>query len=437
MRQGMLVWSVFLTGVLRAWLYVLLAGFVLEKRASAKRRGLLLAAIGSGGIAVLLFLLPAPEAVGMLLEALWLSGCGAYALGAEVRMCLFLGAFYEIAFSLWQFLLSAGLGLWRDSGAFLDGGCPEGQAGSWLTLALLGLVAFLGARRREMSEQDRFRLLSLPVLVGFLGVITLSEQKAVFLPEELLDVWIFLSLVLLVGLLVFHMRGQYRMEQEIARLKTEQAELLERDYQALNRSYEENARLFHDMNRHLEALYRLLLGEHYGEARTYLEDLQAPVRELASTAYTGDEAVDYLLNSRAALAAKDGISFELQVEFPRHTNLRSADLCAILGNLLDNALEAAGKVAGAERRQVSLTIRRIHRMLVIKVENTFAWPVREEDGEIITTKKDGGFHGWGLKSARAAAEKYEGILCTSWEEEWFRAVVTLVYQGLGTEEDKN
>ena len=145
--------------------------------------------------------------------------------------------------------------------------------------------------------------------------------------------------------------------------------------------------------------------------------------------YTGDEAVDYLLNSRMAAAVREGIILEIKVEFPRRSNLRSADLCAILGNLLDNALEAVRKVAEPEERKAVLTIRRIHQMVVIKVENTFAEDVRDHEGELKTTKTDGGLHGWGLKSVRTAAEKYEGALRTSWEGGWFRAVVTLVYQG--------
>lgn len=245
-----------------------------------------------------------------------------------------------------------------------------------------------------------------------------------------MDIWVMLSLILLIGLLVFHMNRQYRMEQELARLKAEQAELLERDYQALNRSYETNARLFHDVHRHLDALHRLLEQEKYNKAMEYLDDLQEPVRELAETVYTGDEAVDYLLNSRASIALREQISLKIQVEFPRHTNLRSADLCAILGNLLDNALEAAGKVASPKERQVSLVIRRIHQMLVIKVENSFAEVQKGADGELKTTKTDGGLHGWGLKSVRVAAEKYEGILQTSCEGDRFRAVVTLFYQGV-------
>ena len=151
---------------------------------------------------------------------------------------------------------------------------------------------------------------------------------------------------------------------------------------------------------------------------------------MAETVYTGDEAVDYLLNSRASMAEREGISLELQIEFPRRTNFHSADLCAILGNLLDNALEAAGKVTEPKERQVRLIIRRIHQMLVIKVENTFAEVLKEADGELKTTKTDGGLHGFGLKSVRVAAQKYEGTLQTSCEGDWFRAVVTLFYEGV-------
>ncbi|MCI9680715.1 MAG: GHKL domain-containing protein [Lachnospiraceae bacterium] len=430
MRQGMLAVSVFLTGGLRAWLYFLLAGCVLEKKGSWEQRKILLGGAGAGAAAALFFLLQIPDYGRMCLEALLLGGCGAYLLGTEVRMSLFFGAFYEIAFSLWQLLLSAALAIWRGSEMFLDGRSPEGQAGSWLAFGLLGLVALYGAKRQEMTEQEHFRLLSLPVLGGFLGIITLSEQKAPFISEDVLDIWTMLSLVLLMGVLIFHMNRQYRMEQELARLKTEQAELLERDYQALNQSYGANARLFHDMHRHLEALYRLLSQKRYEEAKGYVEDLRTPVREMTETVYTGDEAADYLLNSRMSAAAREGISLEIKAEFPRHTNIRSADLCAILGNLLDNALEAAGKVKEPEERQAALTIRRIHRMLVIKVENTFAEDVEEHGGELKTTKTDGGLHGWGLKSVRSAAEKYEGTLRTSWEGKRFRAVVTLVYQGV-------
>ena len=84
---------------------------------------------------------------------------------------------------------------------------------------------------------------------------------------------------------------------------------------------------------------------------------------------------------------------QLQVEFPSHTNIRSADLCAILGNLQDNALEASRQVPAAEQRDIRLTIRRIHQMLVIKVENPFVALPNEKDGVLQTAKAQNGLHG--------------------------------------------
>lgn len=429
MRQGLILASVFLTGGFRCCLYLLLTGRILEKKGLLEKPVFLSGAAATGGIAEVLCLLPVSEYGRMLLEALWLGGYGAYGLRTDRRMSLFLAALYELAYALWQFLFGAGLGFLLSTDSFVNPLELNAQAGAWLTLVLFGFLAVYGAKHPDMTEQENFRLVSLPVLGGFLGIITLSQEKPAFLSEDVIDVWVMLSLILLIGLLVFHMNRQYRMEQELARLKAEQAELLERDYQALNQSYGANARLFHDVHRHLETLHRLLIQKKYGKAVEYLDDLQGPVRELAETVYTGDEAVDYLLNSRVSMAAGEEISLDLQVEFPRRTNLRSGDLCAILGNLLDNALEAAGKVADPKERKVTLVIRRIHRMLVIKVENTFTEVRKGDDGELKTTKTDGGLHGWGLKSVRVAAEKYEGTLQTACEGNRFRAVVTLFYQG--------
>src|SRR5699024_9052322 len=121
---------------------------------------------------------------------------------------------------------------------------------------------------------------------------------------------------------------------------------------------------------------------------------------------------------------------QVQVEFPRHTNLRSADLCAILGNLLDNALEAVKQIPVPEQRFIQLTIRRINLMLIIKVENSFITPPVKQDGELKTSKDNNGLHGWGLKSAQTAAEKYDGMVQTSYNGHTFRTVAFLSYQAV-------
>lgn len=163
------------------------------------------------------------------------------------------------------------------------------------------------------------------------------------------------------------MKRQHEMELEIVRLKQDQAEILERDYQALRRIYADNAKLYHDLHNHIETIYQCLTGGDIQEAMRYCEDLRTPVREISQTVWTSDKAIDYLINSKIALAEQEQIKTTANIEYPHNTNIRSVDLTTILGNLLDNALEAAGK-APERLRFLNLTIRRINAMLIIKVE---------------------------------------------------------------------
>lgn len=374
-----------------------------------------------------------PDLFPMALEVLVIAVCAVCFQKADARMSLFVGIFYKIAVSFWQFLTAAGLGILFRAPAFLDDRTGAGQAGLWLLHGLLIFLAWYFLGRRDIAGKEAFSIASAIALAGFLGVITLSEQSVLAFPTDTLDMWTLLSVILMMSLLVFKVNRQYEMEKELAVLKSQQAELLERDYLALNNAYAANAKLFHDFHNHIGALRRLLSHGKLQEAAEYLDELQTPVRNMADTFWTGDETADYLINSKAAAAKDYGISFHAQAEFPRHTNIRSADLCAVLGNLLDNALEAAKQVQEPQERFIRLTIRRINQMLIIKVENSFFSPPVTENGTLVTTKKEPGLHGWGLKSARTAAEKYDGTLQTSQEDHIFRTVATLSYQSIPVE----
>ena len=227
--------------------------------------------------------------------------------------------------------------------------------------------------------------------------------------------------------MVHRLSKQYETEKELAELKEKQAELLERDYNVLNKAYSENAKTFHDMHNHIGAVRSLLTAKKYDKAIEYLDDLQKPVSGMTSAVWTGDETVDYLINSRIAAAANEGIAFETQIEFPKGTNIGGADLCAVLGNLLDNAFDAVRKDSTSESRSIKLTIRRINCMLIIKVANTFSGELRTSDGKLKTTKNDKGLHGWGIESARTAAEKYDGTVRTTAENGVFTAVATMSF----------
>lgn len=392
-----------------------------------------IAIMGIAAISALLYVTGLPDFYRVLFETVWLVICAGRLQGTNLRMGLFVGIFYEIAVSFWQFLIAAWVGVLLHSPAFLDFGKAGGQMAVWLLHMLLAALWLTLWKHPDTAEKETFRFLSAAAVAGFIAVITLSQQTVLPIADDTLDMWTVLAVVLMMSVLVFHMNRQYEMEKELALLKSEQAQLLERDYTSLSHAYEINAKLFHDFHNHMGVLRRLLSRQKTEEAIRYLDELQAPVQEMADTLWTGDETVDYLINSKAQAAKANKIQYTAQVEFPRRTNLQSADLCAILGNLLDNALEAAGQAPEKERRFVRLTIRRIHQMLVIKVENGFTAPPAVKDGELKTSKEENGLHGWGLKSARTAAEKYDGTVQTSYTDDTFRAVATLSFQGVPVE----
>ncbi len=399
---------------------------------SQKPKAKSIAAI-SGVIAVISIILPIlglPDFYRMVLETLVIAVCASRFQGADIRMSLFLGIFYEIAAAFWQFLFAAWLGVLFHSPAFLNAETGNGQIAIWLLHLLLIILTWYLIKHPNTTGRENFRLASAIAVAGFLAVITLSEQTALTIADDTLDMWTILAVVLMMSLLVFNMNRQYEVERELAKLKSEQAELLEHDYNILNNAYAINAKLFHDFHNHIGVLRQLLFHSKTAEAMQYLDELQMPVQEMTNTVWTGDETVDYLINSKAATAKENIIDYQVQVEFPRHTNLQSADLCAILGNLLDNALEAAKQVPNPEHRFIRLTIRRINQMLVIKTENSFMTAPIEKNGALKTSKDGNGLHGWGLKSAQAAAEKYDGMVQTSYSGNTFKAVATLSFQSV-------
>ena len=389
---------------------------------SLKKGGLLLSAV-AGCVVTVLQTLSTPVVGTIAVEILFVLATAWYYLRQKLNLCLFLIFFYEVGVSLWDFLLQAGLGILFRSDAFLDPDAPEYLAGIWLVRLLMLAAAYIIARKKSAISM---RMASVLVLMGLFGTITLSEQTILPINEDQIVTWIILSMILLFAVLFYRLSRQREMELEIAKLKQEKAEILERDYQALRRTYSDNAKLYHDLHNHIEAIYQCLTQGDISEAVRYCEDLRTPIQEISQTVRTGDKVIDYLINSKIALAEQNKIRTKVNVEYPHNTNIRNADLTAILGNLLDNALEASEK-APDPLRFLSLTIRRINDMLIIKVENGCSDAPTQENGHLLTSKADKTFHGWGLKSVESAADRYEGSVNTEYKDGVFKSVVTLSF----------
>lgn len=406
------------------YLVARLTGFPLERK--------VLLLTGAGGcLATILQAASLPTIGIMAVEVLVITVVAWYYQREKMNLVLFLAIFYEIGVGLWDFLLQAGLGVLFRSENFIDSKAPEHLAGIWVVrLVMLGIAIFLANQQRKSSSPSR--LISAAAMLGLFGAVTLSEQTILPLDDDQIGTWIILSMVLLFSVLFYRLSRQREMELEIAQLKQDQAEILERDYQGLRRTYESNAKLYHDLHNHIETIYRCLTQGDIQEAVRYCEDLRTPVREISQTVWTGDKALDYLISSKLSLAEQEQIKTKVNIEYPHNTNIRSVDLTTILGNLLDNALEAA-KAAPYELRFLNLTIRRINAMLIIKVENGYGNAPAENGGELETSKEDKAAHGWGLKSVQTAADRYDGTITTDYKDGVFQSVVTLSFQPVKTE----
>ncbi len=337
------------------------------------------------------------------------------------RKNLFICIMYEIGIYIWTFILAESITILTDMGNFSDRNTLQGQLPLWIVNIILFTAAVFIYKGKEIT----IKMISFASVLSIFGVVILSEE--VDDSKDTTLTYLILSVILLSGIMVYRLSKQYETEKELSELKEKQAELLERDYNLLNKAYSENARTFHDMHNHIGAVRSLLTAEKYDKAIEYLDNLQKPINSIATTVWTGEETVDYLINSRIANAENEGISFETSIEFPKGMKISSADLCAVLGNLLDNAFDAVRKDKTAENRSIKLIIRRINRMLIIKVVNTFSGQLNISEGKLKTTKNDNGLHGWGIESAKTAAKKYDGTITTTAENGIFTAVATLSF----------
>ena len=375
-----------------------------------------------------------PMAVVFVTEVVILVAAEWYYLRNPLRLCIYLSFFFEIGVGLWDFLTTSGLGVLFHSYNFVDTKAIEYLLCIWLVRFLMICIAILLSKHWYNVIMGR-RIITIVVVLGILGSVSLSEQTILQLDEDQVGSWIILSMVLMLAILFYRTNRQHEMELEIAKLKQDRAEIVERDYETLSRTYADNAKLYHDLHNHIDAIYQCLIQNEIQEAIGYCEELRTPVLKVSQTVWTGDKAVDYLINRKMELAEQAQIKTKVNIEYPINTNIRSVDLVTILGNLLDNALEAA-EIASTQFRFIYLTIRRINDMLIIKVENGYTKEPIVKEGEMLTSKTDKISHGWGIKSIQTTAERYDGTINTENSDSIFRSVVTLSFQAIKTEQNQ-
>ena len=187
----------------------------------------------------------------------------------------------------------------------------------------------------------------------------------------------------------------------------------------------ENLKSFrHDIKLHLATLNECAVKGNADEMKAYIKMLIGDIEKNEVYSDTGNLAFDSIINYKLKNASNDGIRLNLEVFIPVALNFEIIDIVAILGNVLDNALEAIEKV---EEKWITLNIQYEKGTLLIKSENPYNGVIKykDEDKSEICSLKQGDSHGYGLKNIRKAVEKYNGDFHISIEDNVFSVSILL------------
>lgn len=151
-----------------------------------------------------------------------------------------------------------------------------------------------------------------------------------------------------------------------------------------------------------------------------LDDLARDISMYDSSVKTGNEALDTILTEKRLVCEGRGITLTCIADGPALAGVAAADLYALFGNALDNAIEAVSALDDPARRSISVVVRRALGCASIHVENFYAGARRFEGGLPVTTKADRAAHGFGTRSMRAIAERYGGSFSAVAEDGVFK-----------------
>lgn len=178
----------------------------------------------------------------------------------------------------------------------------------------------------------------------------------------------------------------------------------------------------HDYHNHIQAM--LALSERPEEMRQYLWKLNDDLTSVDTVLKTGNVMLDAILNSKLSLIKAKNIAVNAKASVPSDLTISEIDLCAIIGNLLDNAMEACLRLERTQDRFIRIYIGVLKRQLYICVTNSVGGEVKK-NGRMYLSTKSSLSHGFGLMRIDALAEKYGGYVNRQNEEGAFATEVML------------
>ncbi|WP_394522603.1 sensor histidine kinase [Lacrimispora sp. JR3] len=219
--------------------------------------------------------------------------------------------------------------------------------------------------------------------------------------------------LLVINILLFHLYDKLLLEENLKYenlLLSQQNDAYEKQSVLVQQFQKSMREKRHNLHNHLAAISGLAEQGQKEELMEYIKKLTDNVRAQESGINSGQPIIDALINNKLYLAQHFQIKAQVHIRLPEVLKINKMDLTIILGNLLDNAMEACMKLP-KEEREILIDISELHGVLTIQVINTYdASKLCIKDGRPCSTKKDKTCHGIGLNSVDHTIAKYNGVL---------------------------
>ena len=207
------------------------------------------------------------------------------------------------------------------------------------------------------------------------------------------------------------------------RLENFQDSVLKKQRDEVQNIYQTMRAWRHDYHNHIQSIKAMIAMQKSEELDKYLDTLEADLDSIDIAIRTGNVGLDAILSSKVSIARRNNIEVNCTAKVPLDMKISDVHLCAIVGNLLDNAIEACEKIkccnSGAQnastpmpnkekRRFIRIYIGLFKQQLYISVSNSTCEKRRRKISELVTSKL--GEHGFGLRRIDKIADKYGGYV---------------------------
>lgn len=207
------------------------------------------------------------------------------------------------------------------------------------------------------------------------------------------------------------------------RLATYQRELIETHYAEVENMYKQIRGWRHDYRNHIQAMKAYAADGNLDAIRSYLDALDTDLNTVDTVIKTGNAMADAILNSKISLAKSKQIEVVADAHIPLALTTSEIDLCVIIGNLFDNAIEASLALP-VEKRKIRVYMDMKNTQLYISFTNfTAGKKLKKEAGRFRTTKGEG--HGFGLLRIDGIVERLGGYLSRNSEDGAFTTEILL------------